>query len=277
MTKAQEHAPQPPVVRHDLDPTEMAQGEQQLIDMSREKLEGQEGVVAVWISPQNPLANVVRTHEAHKMPEFPAVMADYEMSSMFLALMDTRDGADRMVHAFRVTGAARDEEGNVGVNPEIRQDKTGIVLKDDVIESDQGLTIQDFYDYYTAKGVDLKRTMSVESNFRIGEKKVPRYNGLPMSNVGYLALFNLIESRGGEEGEAVIFAALNRLARVSLSQAGVEYEPLVGREDLRTPSVDDEGNPTFDDNFQLVGITESRQNMEAFTAILPFAAPQIYI
>lgn len=263
-------------ITHELSPDELAQNQSQLVDLADRELNGEEGVLAVWINPGHPQANTIRTLEAKVMPEFPEVMADYEMSSMFLAIVDTRNGVDRVVHGFRVTGAARDESGNVVLGPNLGSEKTGIVLIDDVIASGQGVEVQDFYQYYTSKGLNLNKSMSVESNFRVDDR-VEDYNGLPMSNVGYLALFQLVESMGLNEGEAAIFAALNEKARRSLTQTGAEYEPLLGREDLKTPTVNEDGTPGFDEEFQLVAIPASKQNIDTFRSISVFAAPQVTI
>jgi hypothetical protein len=125
-------------------------------------------------------------------------------------------------------------------------------------------------------GMDLNKCVSVETNFRVGEK-VERYNGLPLTQIGYIALFKLVEHMGIKDGDAAVFAALNKDATNSLSFMGATFEPLAGRQDLRTPSTDDDGNPCFDDDYKLVCIPASPTNLEVFGKLEGFAAPQLYV
>ena len=80
------------------------------------------------------------------------------------------------------------------------------------------------------------------------------------------------ESLGLHEGNAAIFAHLNKPAIVSLNSVGVEYESIMGREDLKTPTV---GENPFDDHYKPVAIPANTKNLEIFSNLIPFAAPKV--
>ncbi|MEK9195966.1 MAG: hypothetical protein AAB914_01220, partial [Patescibacteria group bacterium] len=217
-----------------------------------------------------------RTLEKQTFPEIEDVMRDYEEESTFLALVDTRQQANRIAHAFRISGASSSSDGSVVANSVSNDNSTGIVLIDDIINSGQDFRINDFRDYYSSRGFDLSKCISVETNWIVGEKS-EKFNGLPLPQLGYLALFRLIEARGLNEGDAVLFAHANRVATISLAMSGVEYEPIAGREDLKTPTVKPDGTLSFDDHYKPVAIPASSQNLEVFKQLSTFAAPQIFI
>lgn len=261
---------------YDISAEALADGQQQLVAKAYEQFGEREDLFAIWIRPSHPLANVVRTLEKQTFPEIEDVMDGYEDQSMFLAVVDTRDNANRIAHAFRISGASLDTSGSVVANAEFSEGRTNIVLIDDIIQSEQGLSSQDFEDYYKNKGMDLSKCLSVETNWRVGEKS-PKYNDLPLSQIGYLSLFKLIEARGVTDGEAAVFAHLNSDAIHSLQATGIEYEPIAGRADLKTPTVEPDGSRSFDDHYQPVCIPATPTNLGVFEQLSAFAAPQMYL
>src|SRR5690606_22973665 len=116
-----------------------------------------------------------------------------------------------------------------------------------------------------------------ETNLRRKGEKPENYNGLPLSQVGYISLFKLVESKGLSVGEAAIFAHLNKAAIVSLQAVGAEYEPIAGREDLKTPTILADGSKDFDFDYKPVAIPATPQNLKVFGELTPFAAPQMAI
>jgi hypothetical protein len=227
---------------------------------------GQETIHAAWIKQNHEYANIIRTLEAQVFPEIPDVMEGFEEQSVFLALVDTREESQRVVHAFRLssirlTGQEELPEG----------DKTGIALIDDIVESDQGVTADAFKQYYAEQGVDLTKCISVETNFRVGDK-VESPSDIPVTQLGYISVFQAVEKLGMEGEDAAIFAHLNEPAITSLDAVGISYQPVMGREDLRTPTV---GDKPFDDNYKPVAIPATPENVTIFKNLVPFAAPQV--
>lgn len=262
------------IPRYDLDDRDLQALNTELVGLVEERLGDEGDVAAVWISPDNSLANAVRTIEKRAFPEIEDVMRDYESQSMFLALVDTRDELDRIAHIFRVSGASVVGD-TVVASAQVEPERTDIVLVDDIIHSNQGLTAQGFFEYYTQKGYDLSKCISVETNLKVESSQ--KYNGLPLSQVGYLALFKLMEARGIREGEAAVFAHLNDDAVNSLQFAGLEFGPIAGMDYLKTPTVKEDGTTDFDDHYTPVEIPTNRNNLEIFTTLSALAAPQIYI
>jgi len=229
-----------------------------------------ETVHAVWLPQESEYADLIRTLECEKFPEIADVMRPFEKQSVFLALVDNRPEVQRIVHAFRLTSLSH-------ADMEIPEgDTTGVALLDDIIDSDQDLTASEVKDYYEKQGIDLAKCVSVETNFRVGEK-VKVEDGLPVSQKGYLAIFRELERGGVHEGNAAVFAHLNRPAVSSLGMAGVEYGPLAGREDLQTPTVTPDGQRIFDDKYRPVAIIATSHNVQVFQDLMPFAAPEVSV
>ncbi len=228
---------------------------------------GQEGIHAVWIAQNHPYANVVRTLEAKQFPEIPEIMEPFEDQSVFLALTDTRPEQRRVVHAFRLSSiflAGRTELPG--------GDTLGIAFIDDIVASGQGVDIEAFKTYYASEGIDLTKCVSVETNFRVGMKKVEVESGLRVSDLGYIAVFQALEKLGLDKEDAVVFAHLNQPAIGSLGALGISYAPVMGRDDLKTPTV---GENPFDEKYRPVVIPTSAANVAIFKQLLPFAAPEV--
>ncbi len=215
-------------------------------------------------------ANVVRSLEARVFPEIAEVMADFEGCSAFLTLIDTRPGAERVVHAFRVSSVALAEsrpatELGGGV---------GIALLDDLIASGQ-ITAEQINRYYDANGIELAKCMSVETNFRVGDK-VTTDSGLRISDLGYIAIFQTMDRFQASDGEVAIFAHLNEPAIRSLAALGVTADAIAGIEGLRTPTTSN-GVKGFDDHYIPVAIPLTKSNVTIVRQLAAFAAPEARI
>jgi hypothetical protein len=172
-------------------------------------------------------------------------------------------GAKRIVHAFRI--GIPDENG------EKRHKLTGMALLDDVIESGQGLSLDAVEAFYLSRSMNLKRAMSVETNFRVGDKVRSPVEGVRLSDFGYLSVFYILRERRAP----VIFAHQNQPALISLGQLGLQYEHIAGQEGLRTPSIDHQGKPCFDDRYTPLAIPASAHNVRLFKDLAIFAVPEL--
>lgn len=202
--------------------------EAELVDVVRPGT-SDEGIAAVWLGPDHPYANIVRTHEGRLFPEVRESSADDEGKTLFLALVDTRAGSSRVVHGATVCGAGPRDGGSV-VTSDM---STGFISIDNLIDLDN-FSPYEFESYYTARNIDLIRCLSVETNFRIGHR-VPDVCGVSTSSIAYLMVFRLLVRCGARPNRSLVFADVNRAARISLQRNGIMYEPLMGRTDLVSP------------------------------------------
>ena len=179
--------------------------------------------VALWVSADHPFANFVRTHEARYFPEVTEVSPEDDESTIFLTVVDTRPDVRRVVHSATVMRSLLNEE-------ELSESsRTGFYTVDSLIERGN-FSLQDFMDYYNEKNVDLSRAVSVETNFRIGDKP-PDFNGLKSSDVAYVAIFELAVGDAGatDRGRAAVFATINSSQARSFERIGLETDKLMGR------------------------------------------------
>ena len=218
--------------KYDLTPEELDELEAGLVKLAKEKYP-EDGLVSVWISPKHKFANLVRVHEASYFPEVEEVSEEDESHTLFLAVVDTRPNADRIVHAATVTGVSyRGEKESLVDGPDQNDTTTGFYTVDSLIELGN-FTAQEFYNYYQDKAIDLKKCISVETNFRVGEP-TEKYNGFRPSDLAYLTFFKMIEKRNPVADSVMIFATINRTQAISFQRIGLVYEPLMGRSDLKT-------------------------------------------
>ena len=89
--------------RYDLSIEELAQLESELAKRAKDQFP-EEGLTSVWIQPNSKYANFVRTHEAGFFPEVQQLSEVDESNTLFYVIVDTRDSADRVVHAATITG-----------------------------------------------------------------------------------------------------------------------------------------------------------------------------
>ena len=186
-------------------------------------------------------------------------MQRYELACEFLALVDTRPEFARVVHAFRLSGAT-------GYGASQHPTQIESVLLDDLAASGQGIDLPAIDGYYASRGIDLRRSLSIETNFRVGER-VETESGLPPAQIGYVALFQQIL----REDIEVLFAHLNEPAIRSLNAVGVSSEPIAGRDDLRTPTA----GGKFDANYSPVAILVNEENSAVLASLSEFAAPEV--
>lgn len=220
---------------------------------------GHLGVVVGWIAPLHQYSELIRTLEGEVFAGIREIMQPYELACDFLALVDTRPSEARVVHAFRLSSST-------GLSSIQARDHVGTVLIDDLVASDQGIDHRAIEDYYAARDIDLHRSLSIETNFRVGPRSETE-TGLPPAQVGYLAIYERIV----REGIQILFAHLNEPAIESLDGVGVGWEPITGRSDLRTPTV----GGTFDDEYRPVAILVNPQNSAVLASLSDFMPPEV--
>lgn len=233
-----------------------------------------DGVHSVWLNTENKFSNLVRTLEVGIFPEIVSFVDPLvESRSKFLALVDTSEDQRRIVHGFRLSGIAMNATVGEAQNKKsglYNQDESiGLIMVDELIQSGQGFTAKEFREYYDMAGVKIEDCVSVETNFRVGDKV--ETDGLRVSDLGYIAIFNLLERISTKLDEACVFAYLNAPAIKSLQAIGIEYRPFAGREDLKAPGSGEE----FDEHYIPVAIPKNKRNTDVFRSIAPFGAPEV--
>lgn len=212
---------------YDLGPDQLHGLEAELVDVARLGA-GSAGVTAVWIGTEHRYANIIRTHEARLFPEVHDSSAVDEDKTLFLALVDTRPGSSGVVHGATVCVGALDE-GSVSDTAV----HTGFITIDNLIDFGN-FSAYEFRRYYAARNIDLTNCLSVETNFRIGQR-VPNVWGLSTSTIAYLIVFRFLVRSGARRHRSLVFADVNRASSISLQRNGIKYAPLMGRTDLVTP------------------------------------------
>ena len=219
---------------------------------------------SLWVKPDSIYANIARTNEKKYWKYMPDIMSIHEDQSMFLLLFDTRMARNEVVHSTRISGFTPD-----GMRDD--NDRTGLIIIDDIIDSNQGLTAKYFRDYYTERGIDLMKCITVESNIKIHNTR--KKDGINVPDLAYLSLFKNVVNRGGQAGDSCVFAVINMPTVLSFGRIGLDYEPLAGMKSLQTPA----DNGEFDDNFMPVCIPHDAKSHELFKNIEPFALTEIYL
>ncbi|CAN5409887.1 hypothetical protein BH09PAT4_BH09PAT4_01620 [soil metagenome] len=258
--------------RYDLTAEELEELEDGLVAKVAEAYPGEKGIVATWINSKSSFANFVRTHEAAYFEEVEEVSEDDEADTLFLALVDMRGEEGKVVHGATVTGLTYDPtEKKLALRSEMMTDETGLYTIDSLIGLGN-FTAQEFKDYHAAKGINVANCIAVETNFRIGNK-VEVFNGFGAADLAYLELFSLVEKTNDNISTAAVFASINKASISSFDRAGLDYEPLMGRTDLKTEEsmLGKESLP--------VCMPYSAKNKEAFEALRAFGAevPELFI
>lgn len=213
--------------RHNLSPEELLEIETAMVTEIRE-IHG-ERVSVAWISPDHPYANLVRTYEVEKFPEAADVDLAYDSNQLYLTIVDTRPGSSAIVHAASIMRSRLIDPSQV---QDDSQDKTGIYTIDSLIGFGN-FTAREFVQYYSESGVDLQKSVAVETNFKIKDKFEP-FDGLGSADLTYLALFNMLLENGAPIGSTVVFATINTPQIKSLKRVGIDVEPLLNRDDFKT-------------------------------------------
>lgn len=217
--------------RYDMGAEELASLEAELVNEVK-GLYPDNGIVGVWIAPDHKYANVLRSTEASLFPEVSDLPQDIEDRSLFFTLIDTRDGTDRIVHSTTLSGVVGRGAGEPSPDDPDGPVSSGFIVIDDLIEMGN-FTPEEFWDYYSSAGIDLERSIAVETNFRVGDR-VDDFEGLGTSDIAYLCLFRFLESRAKDLKEAVVFASINDKSINSFERVGIKCSPLMGRTDLIT-------------------------------------------
>jgi len=203
--------------------------ENELVQQIKEKY-SDDGVYAAWLNSQSKYSNLVRAQEAKYFPEVADLSPDIERHTLFLALVDTRQTRDKVVHAATISGLnINPKENNVN---EINDQSSGFVVVDDLIRMGN-FTKEDFNQFYTQLNFDLTKCISVETNFRIGRKVEP-FNGLHTTDLAYLSIFKYLTSLEPTLGQAAVFASINRLTINSFNRFGLHWQYLLNRDNLIT-------------------------------------------
>lgn len=242
--------------RYDLTPEQLKSLEDGLVNEVKSCFkEKEEGLYAVWLDPDNKYANVIREYESRYFPEVATVTDQEEAGTLFLALVDTRPSANRVVHGVTISGVKLEENTHeTAVQP--YNGKTGFIVVDDLIEMGN-FNAEEFYKYYSDKGIEIEKCISVETNFRIGDK-VELFNGFTPAQLAYTMIFNKLKEGQPQKGKAAIFSSINRASIISFRRVGLQYEPLMGRQDLRTPEQE------LGKDFTPVAILYNEQNIAIF-------------
>ena len=256
--------------RYDLSPEELAEREAQIVDLVRQKHGNV--VCSVWASPTSPFADFVRTEEIAKFPEIAELMESYEDESAFLLMVDARPEAGWVARGTRIASPVF----TLGKRPGAAEGSINMPLVQGMIDSGQ-VTAKELIDYYAEKGINLDNCVSVETNRRIRASE--RVNGVPLAQLGYLAMFTfalgLGSSRESDKVSSCILAHINDETKRSFDFLGLgdNYEPLAGREDLHTPTSGGE----FDDSYVPVAFFGTQQAKEVFGNLAAFMPPEMHV
>jgi hypothetical protein len=241
---------------YNLNPDKQTQLEKALVERVLD-IYPQEEICAVWIKPHDPLSNVVRTYEAGVFPEAADFPPSAEDDTLLLALIDTRPEVSRIIHGATVMGPGLN---SIDENSEVEAftDSTGFYMIDSLIRLDN-FSKRDFYNYHADRGIDTNKWITVESNYRIGDR-VELSSGIRPTALAYLAMFRLVANRAELHQElGGVFAAINTPTRKSFAAIGLEFDSLMGRTDFIT-----EEALMGDSDYQPVAIPTSPHNMELF-------------
>lgn len=226
-------------------------------------------VASVWVSSHSPYANFIRTHENETFSKLhvPELFEKYEDESAFLITVDTRKGQDRAIRGTRVSSPqfnTKETDSNSD------GDEVRIAMIQDMVGADQ-FTNEEFKEYYKQIGIDPNKSLSVETNFRIGDR-APRIKGvIPVSHLAYLSMYNFVLERNPGTHDACIFAHVNDATINSLTRMGIPLDPLMGNGELRTPA----GDGTYDDNFKPVAIFNTPEAVKKMRKLRIFSPKEM--
>lgn len=212
----------PAADHYHLPETQVEQLQAELVGAIKD-LHSEPDVYAAWIGPDHRFADAIRTLEARQFPEVPELVNDtIENRSLFMALVDTRDNEDRIVHCTRLSGLSLQNDSNM--QSESADTSAGFVVIDEAIRDGQ-ITSEVFESFCEQMGINREHSISVETNFRVGDRVPPR-EGLRISDIGYVTFFRKILEKGGQVGEAGVFASINAATRKSIGSLGLSVLPL---------------------------------------------------
>lgn len=211
------------------------------------------GTAAIVVPGSHPLSLDLAAQEAGFFPEAPTLFAIPRAESLFSFLVIAVDGSAR--HIVRISAPWL--TGQTDLLP---------FFISDLIASDPSLDFGQVSDYYAQAGVDSAQFISVETQVRLGEQLEP----LRSADLAYLALFQMVNERGGPG----VVAHLNSMTISSFRRIGMAWHAFAGREDLRTPTVKEDGTVGFDIDYQPVCVPVA-SNEELLGGMAPLA-PRLY-
>lgn len=241
--------------RYDLTPEELQALEAELVK-SIEEHGISDGVVAAWITPFHRFANIPRAYESKYFPEVEELTDQEIENSLYLVVVDMREGEKRPVHSTIISRQNVTRE-SLASDEKNDENLTGFYVIDDLIKTGN-FTSEEFKEYYESRGYDLDKCISVETNFRIGDK-TEKYHGARMSELSYMVIMNMFFESNPEKGKSAVFASINRASSISFRMVGLKFEPLMGRDDFVTSEAergliyhpvcipfDDDNHPVFE-------------------------------
>ncbi len=260
---------------YQLSSEKLNQLEKQLVNEIKANFNNRAGIFGAWIDTTHEYSNIIRTLEA-KTPEFKGIESvvddSVETRSKFFALIDTRNGADRIIHATRISG----EIFNMIISDEDKiksETNTGFIAINELLNSGQNFKAMDFHAHCEEYGINLNNCVGVETNFTVGERTQTDIPGLRVSDLGYIAIFLLLESKGLEPGKTSVFAFVNQNTINSMSPLGFLFEPIAGRPDLRVPGTESQ----FSDDFRPVRIPITDDIVRIYDGLRLYAAEELEI
>ncbi|HLZ15363.1 MAG TPA: hypothetical protein VKQ34_05280 [Candidatus Saccharimonadales bacterium] len=233
------------------------------------------GVFAVWIDGRHPMANLIRTEEQRKLPEVDigSLFKDYENISTFLAVVDTRRSAGdgHVIRGARTTGR---QSNDTDASKDVARDGgSHMAMLRDMI-ADGEITGEEIEEYYRNGEVDLGRSLSVESNFKI-RRAGKRFGILHMADLAHLMLYDYMTD-GKRSSRAAIFAHINKQTQQSVGRTGLVVQTIAGRDDLKTPA-GPTGKGRYDDNFKPVVMPNTGRTRRTLGSLLPWAPSKTFI
>ena len=219
----------PFVPRYDLTQEELSQLETELVGIIRGQQGSNEAVCAAWISPTSKFSNFLRTKEAQNFPEVDGVDPYYEKHQRYIALVDLR-GEGRIVHAATIMNFD-DSTDSSEVQP-AQEKRTGLYTVDSLINLGN-FTRDEFVDYYQRGGVDVDKSISIETNFKIVDDFDP-FMTLGSADLTYLTIFNMLIDGGAPREGTLVVASINEKQIDSFKRTHIKFDPLLGRTDFRT-------------------------------------------
>jgi hypothetical protein len=141
--------------------------------------------------------------------------------------------------------------------------------------ADGEITGQEIHDYYLQHGIDLDGSVSIETNFRIGDHAPRRYGVLAMADIGHLAFYK--HAFGDRNNQSVAtFAHINKATEHSIGRIGITIEPFAGRNDLKTPA--GPGSPErYDSKYHPTAMPNTGNTQSRLGMLMPLAPRSVIV
>src|SRR5665213_371510 len=229
-------------------PEEMDAMEASVVGILRNSLsQDYEGVAALIVESEDPLANFGRTsepiaflRERGEEYDFYKGMRPYEEKSSFLYTVDLAQG--RIAHIKRLVFPNDPSERQI-------TGLTGIDVIDDRVSStdpDEHVGLEDIMRFFKMSEDDLQRSFCVSTNVTTSRVEAEA-NTPPHIFLSYKATFLLFKAKNYDR----IFAYLNVAAAHSLGGLGLESQLLQDKE-FHLPIPQDDGSVAYDNDYVAV-------------------------